>query len=212
MGIPERKQRERLMRREEIQAAAKKVFLEKGFKGATIEDIAVEAEVSVGTIYLYFTTKEELYASLNLNTITTYEKAVTGLALRKDMEPEDKFDFAWNGLYDIFCSDPVGLRGLLHTQVEGSFNLLSPEMMVSLNKGGQSALLKLASIVREAMDEGVFSDDNEVVIADILWALFTGLVIWEGAKKMNDPKKDYLKSTLEKSLEIIKYGLVKKAK
>lgn len=209
MGIPERKQREREMRREEIQAAAKNVFLEKGFKGATMEDIAFEAEVSVGTIYLYFKTKEELYASLNLSTISSYEKAVAVLVSRKDMKSEEKLDFAWRGLHDIFCSDPVGLRGLLHTQVEGSFNLLSPEVMVSLNRSGQRALLKLASVIKGGMDEGVFSNGNEVVIADILWALFTGLVIWEGAKRMTDPKKDYLKPTLERALEIIKHGIKK---
>jgi AcrR family transcriptional regulator len=46
--------------------AAKRVFSIKNFNKATMEDIAREAELSPGTIYLYFKNKEELFASLSL--------------------------------------------------------------------------------------------------------------------------------------------------
>ena len=61
MGIQERKERERERRRQQIIVAAKKVFSEKGFNKATMDDIAGEAELSPGTLYLYFKNKEELY-------------------------------------------------------------------------------------------------------------------------------------------------------
>ena len=66
MGIQERKEREKERRRQQIIVAAKRVFSEKGFNKATMEDIAKEAELSPGTLYLYFKNKEELYASLSL--------------------------------------------------------------------------------------------------------------------------------------------------
>ena len=66
MGIAERKEREKQLRREQIMEAAKKVFSEKGLAGATMENIAKEAELSPATLYLYFRNKDELYASLNL--------------------------------------------------------------------------------------------------------------------------------------------------
>lgn len=43
--------------KERIQAAAKRVFLAKGFSEAKISDIASEAGVSPSTIYLYFSGK-----------------------------------------------------------------------------------------------------------------------------------------------------------
>ena len=49
--------------------AAKRVFVEKGFDRATMEDIAREAELSAGTLYLYFKNKNELYASLTLRVL-----------------------------------------------------------------------------------------------------------------------------------------------
>jgi len=66
MGIEERKEREKQMRRQQIMDAAKKVFASKGFGGATMENIAEEAEFSPATLYLYFKNKDELFASLNL--------------------------------------------------------------------------------------------------------------------------------------------------
>jgi AcrR family transcriptional regulator len=53
-------------RRQQIMVAAKRVFSVKGFSKATMEDIAKEAELSPGTLYLYFKNKDELYASLSL--------------------------------------------------------------------------------------------------------------------------------------------------
>lgn len=51
------------LRREEIIAAAVKVFSRKGFDAARAEDIAHTAKIAKGTLYLYFRSKEALYAA-----------------------------------------------------------------------------------------------------------------------------------------------------
>ncbi|MBV8979077.1 MAG: TetR/AcrR family transcriptional regulator [Alphaproteobacteria bacterium] len=48
----------------EIQEAALKVFAEKGYAGARMDDIARAAGVTKGTIYLYFDSKEAVFKSL----------------------------------------------------------------------------------------------------------------------------------------------------
>ncbi|HZP58445.1 MAG TPA: helix-turn-helix domain-containing protein [Dehalococcoidia bacterium] len=53
------------MRREEILAAARRVFAERGFRGTTIADIAEEAGIALGTIYLYFPSKEAVFGALS---------------------------------------------------------------------------------------------------------------------------------------------------
>ncbi len=45
MGIKERKEREREMRRQQIQKATKDVFMLKDFKSTTMEDIAQKARI-----------------------------------------------------------------------------------------------------------------------------------------------------------------------
>ncbi len=64
MGIQERKVREKEHRREEILDAAQKIFFEKGLVAATMDEIAEQAELSKGTLYLYYRSKEDLYLAI----------------------------------------------------------------------------------------------------------------------------------------------------
>lgn len=57
-----RKDRERERHRQEIVRAAERIFAQKGYQAATIEEIAREAEFAVGTLYNLFKGKEELYS------------------------------------------------------------------------------------------------------------------------------------------------------
>ena len=52
------------LRRNQILEAATRVFPEKGYHRATTKDIAREAEIAEGTIYLYFKNKSELLIAL----------------------------------------------------------------------------------------------------------------------------------------------------
>ncbi|MCK4749595.1 MAG: TetR/AcrR family transcriptional regulator [Bacteroidales bacterium] len=60
MGIAERKEREREQRRNDIIDAAERIFFSRGFDNATMEEVADMAELSKGTLYLYFKSKEDL--------------------------------------------------------------------------------------------------------------------------------------------------------
>jgi TetR/AcrR family transcriptional regulator, fatty acid metabolism regulator protein len=48
-------------RKSELLSAARTVFSRKGFHDSTIDDIAAEAGVAKGTVYLYFKSKQEIY-------------------------------------------------------------------------------------------------------------------------------------------------------
>lgn len=64
MGIEERKKRERQHRKNVIIDAAEKIIFSKGIEQATMKEIAREAELSKGTLYLYFKNKNELYIAI----------------------------------------------------------------------------------------------------------------------------------------------------
>lgn len=66
MGVKERKEREKLQRSNHILESARSIFESKGFLNTTLQDVAKEAEISVGLIYRYFQSKEDMFASLAL--------------------------------------------------------------------------------------------------------------------------------------------------
>jgi len=51
------------LRRNEILAAAIKVFGKKGFAATCVDDIAAAADIAKGTLYLYFESKQDMYAT-----------------------------------------------------------------------------------------------------------------------------------------------------
>lgn len=66
MGIAERKEREKEQRRNDIIDAAEKIFFTKGVDHSTMDDVAEEAELSKGTLYLYFKSKEDIQFAIFL--------------------------------------------------------------------------------------------------------------------------------------------------
>ncbi len=89
MGIAERKEREKQQRKEEIIQAAEQVFFSRGFEQSTMDDIAEKAELSKGTLYLYFKSKEDLHmavarrAIILLRSITLKASEEAGNAVEK---------------------------------------------------------------------------------------------------------------------------------
>jgi len=79
-----KRQKEFDFKRSLIIEAAKKIFFEKGFEAATIDDIAKEADYSKGSIYSYFNSKNEICFSI----INPYFENI--LTKIKDITQSDK--------------------------------------------------------------------------------------------------------------------------
>ncbi len=211
MGIAERRERERdlqqKIRRKQILDAAKRLFYEKGFSATTIEDIAQEAELSPAAIYLYFKNKDDLYASLNLQLLEYLSQRLEGLYREEGLNAEEKLETLKDLLHDVFNFDPLILINLFHLQASDGLKNLSPERTNQLNKLAARCLRSLANIFEQGITEGRFIDHNPIALGDIIWIVFTGAVLWEESKRMTDPRKDYLKQTLDLAIDILGRGI-----
>ncbi len=59
-----RRDREKLRQRQDMLAASLKLFSEKGYHNVSMQEIAVQAEFALGTLYKFFKNKEDLYKTL----------------------------------------------------------------------------------------------------------------------------------------------------
>jgi len=209
MGIQERKEREKERRRQQIMVAAKRVFSEKGFNKATMEDIAQEAELSPGTLYLYFKNKEELYASLSLRILQYLLIRVEHVIDEKDAGPDQKLESLMEAMYDVYEFDPLIIINMFHLQSSETLKNLSPELMDQIKDLSRKSLSLIATIFRDGVEQDLFIDRHAVALADTFWALFSGVVLWLTSKKIINEQKDYLKQTLEIAFEIFGRGVKK---
>ncbi len=212
MGIHERKERERERRRQQIIVAAKRVFSEKGFNRATMEDIAHEAELSPGTLYLYFKNKDELYASLSLRILHYLLIRLEHLNSDEHSDIEARISGLKEAMYDVYEFDPMILINMFHLQSSDTLKNLTPELLSEIKDLSKRSLSEMAKLFQEGVQQGVFIDKHPMAIADTFWALFSGVILWETSKSIINEDKDYLRETLEIAFEIFDSGIKKHPK
>lgn len=176
MGIAERKERERQMRRDLILKASEEVFFEKGLRGATLDDVAERAEVSKGTIYLYFSSKEDLYYSLMTKGLSML------LKIFEDTKPDEsnpsKALLQFGDAYLKFSDEQSYLFKMLAAVENPVVNeQVSPKVLSELENVSDKVLSYVARFVQKGIDDGTFRGDLSPYEAVILfWVSLSGVL------------------------------------
>lgn len=101
------------VRREEILAAAKRVFAQQGFRQTAVADVARAAGLSYGSIYWYFETKEALYQALaEREEQALWDHVGAWLEGVDGADPAATITRAVGATFDFFAADPAA-AGLL---------------------------------------------------------------------------------------------------
>ncbi|NOY36836.1 MAG: TetR/AcrR family transcriptional regulator [Chlorobi bacterium] len=173
MGIPERKAREKQRRFNEIVDAAEKLFFRLGFDGVTMDDIAREAELAKGTLYLYFKSREDLHYAIVLRGLDilnrliheVYDRLKTGLEnIRKMGEAYVRFFKEYPGYFSaIMYFDAIRFEKL---QPEDKLKILDTN----------SPLMFFIDVLKEGQEDGSITHDVPAAeLAVILWSQVSGV-------------------------------------
>ena len=208
MGIQERKEREGERRRQQIIVAARRVFSVKGFNKATMEDIAGEAELSPGTIYLYFKNKDELYASLSLRILQYLLIRLQHVNSEKIETSEKRYKALIRAMFDVYEFDPLILINMFNLQTNETLKTLTPELLSEIKMLSCKSIEEIAIIFKQEDNGKILSEYNPSLLAEIFWSLFSGVVLFQESKKsVLGEEKVYLKKTLETAFEIFRIGI-----
>lgn len=177
MGIVERKEREKEHRKEEILNAAEQVFFEKGLALATMDEIAVQAELSKGTLYLYYKSKEDLYMAVICKghqiMLQMFQEAVSsGEPTVQLFQNVGEAYYAFYKRYrDYFRMFSFSDNTQLHSQV-------SEEMKAACSESGQKICQLVTDVIQKGMDDGTFRQDiDPLEVGVILWASSRGTLM-----------------------------------
>lgn len=121
LGLRERGKRERLRR---IKEAAHEAFRTQGYKGASTREIARQADVSIGTLFVYAQDKRDLlFLVLNEDLDPLFRQALSGVL--PDAPVLDQLVSLLRPIYEYFAAEPELARASLREM--GHFDPRSPE-------------------------------------------------------------------------------------
>ena len=192
MGHDDRKRQEKEIKRKDIIDAAERIFFSKGYDNASMDEVAKEAEYSKRTVYVYFSSKEQIY----------FEIMIRGYRLLID-RIEKSFDESHpqNALDELRCifftffsfseEYPEYFDAIMEYETKDSNDQagIEDELKVECYQLGEQIFGYLSHALQKGVAEGSLQKvlDSEQS-ALLLWACTIG--VYNTGKK----KTDYLKN------------------
>ncbi len=176
MSTLKRKEREKLQRRNSILSAARDLFYRKGYQTTTMEEIAEKAELSKGTLYLYFRSKDELYISIIEEGFYELEEKLTQATKRK-RNVEQKIRAIYYTFIQHCLDNPEYFRITQYFLSGYARENISPQLQQRINHLSIKLLDYASQAIREGIDSGLFKKElNPFNLSVIGWRLATGLL------------------------------------
>ncbi len=168
--------------RQRILAAASRVFAEHGFHEASIQDVVRESGLSVGAIYTYFGSKDELVRASCLAAVSDVIDAVIA-DLQQAGSVREKFDRAIDAWFAGLIADPGGPSFLVQAWAAGGEQ---PTIRDLLLRRRERIVTVVTMLLREAVSRGEARADVDVDDAALgISALLDGIVL----ARLEDPER-----------------------
>ena len=176
LSLEEKRKKEKENRKNTILKAARKLFFERGFKSVTVDDIASKSEVSKGSIYLCFESKEEIYAQILIADNQALYKRVVNFS--STAATASQLLLEYSRIYvNFFLDDPELFRILMTFMMQtGQMNLTekqNAELILSTNQN----INIISEIIQKGVASGEFSPiDNIWRMQNAIWGMLNGII------------------------------------
>jgi len=168
-------------KRRNIALSCRELLLEHGIKNITISQIAHTAGVGKGTVYEYFSNKEDIVFEIISSFIEEYEERLTVLT-QSDISTKEKI----LSFYFLFTEDENAKKQLRAYQEFLAIALTEPtEQMVSFSQACNQRINTISrTVMQEAVDRGELKP-QAVELAHHLAIYHAGLIVEEQNSKIN---------------------------
>jgi TetR/AcrR family fatty acid metabolism transcriptional regulator len=187
-------------RKDQILAAATKVFTERGFAEARMDDIVAESGLSKGALYWYFDSKDAIIISL-LDRVFDWETA----NLQAILERQDSAAHKLTAFVEVTIQDLNKMKPLMPIFIDfWSLSLRKKTINQAIKRYYQRFLDILEPILQLGIDQGEFRpvDVNESALA--IGAVFEGtILLWAYFSETVDIEKQF-----RSNLDLVLNGLV----
>jgi TetR/AcrR family transcriptional regulator len=159
-----RKEKEREIRRNDIVDAAENLFFSRGFDEVSMNDVAKEAEMARGTLYLYFKNKNDIYAAIAIRAAKILDEMFS------EVQPQNLTGIgkvrALSSTYYQFYKKHTGYYHAYYHS--GVFDYKSSHNMEKLKKVRKINFQVVADAIKEGFADGTIREDIDPVATTII--------------------------------------------
>jgi AcrR family transcriptional regulator len=209
VGLLERRGKEKDSRKKLILKSARTLFFKKGFNNVTVDEIAKSSELGKGSIYLYFNSKEEIYAQILLNDIEDFNQQVSVLLNKKKIAADLLVEFS-NIYVDFFFNDGELFRILMTYMLQPAKMNLTEKLNSQILTANARSIDVIGKILKLGVSSKEFSANiNLKQNQNAIWGLLNGIIslyIFSGSPIK---RRERINSTIKLALEVFIKGFKK---
>ncbi|MFN3603323.1 MAG: TetR/AcrR family transcriptional regulator [Leptonema sp. (in: bacteria)] len=178
----------RNLRRNILLNSAKQIFFENGYKNTTIKDITDRANVSIGTFYLYFENKLEIYKNVLYEGIQKLENYLRNSI--KNLDPDrESAEILLKALaksyIDFYLKNPeyfdiIAVLNLTEEELRENHKRISKEIHIK----ARQIIRFIESIIRLGKQKKEFNVEDTAAAAMGIWSILEGILILENRKNL----------------------------
>ena len=198
-------ERRKEARPQELLAAALDLFVERGFAATRLDDVAKAAGVSKGTLYLYYSSKEDLFKAVVRTSIVPLIGEAEELINQFTGNTEELFRIVirtwWASVGDTKLS---GLPKLMMAEA-GNFPELAKFYQDEVITRGE---LLVANMLRRGMERGEIRQVDLEIDARLLISPIIMMMMWKHSAGVCQVEPEKMGLYLEHYIEMALHGLL----
>ncbi len=179
MGVQERRMREKMERRRQILEAAHQLIVERGLDSISINLIAKEAEIGVGTIYFHFKNKDEILAAIQAEGLSVLYQKVNAVANEETGVIEKLKAVAFT--YLAFSEEEKSYFDIINYFLSAPEVIFTPELKSRIDEEGFRTIGVISELIEEGVRQGQLAETIPDKSAIAYWGSVHG---WVLLKKM----------------------------
>ena len=207
MVFEEKRKKEKENRKNTILRAARRLFFDRGFKSVTVDNIAAKSEVSKGSIYLCFESKEEIYAQILISdNIALYER-IKNFSAAEASASQLLMEFA--RIYvDYFLNDNELFRILMTFMLQTGQMNLTEKQNTELIRSTNENIKIISEIIKKGIESGEFAPIGNIrQMQNAIWGMLNGVISLYVFTGNPAKRTERIHSTIRDSLNVFIEGL-----
>lgn len=174
MGIKERREQEKQLRRNQILGAARTLLMSQGIEQVSISKIAKQAELGVGTIYFYYENKEDLFIALQEEGIDILYARIKAIA-KNPAEPGQKLrDIAF--AYLDFAETKTEYFNIINYFLSSPKVLFKADQKLRIDMSAGKILAVIRDILVDGKKAQRFGNEDPEKFPVMFWGTLHGLL------------------------------------